>query len=65
MFKLAEIQGDVAAVQDDVVVVAADVERNSVHITTLATTGTWCAVQDYWNTVPSLMTASSSLLQTT
>ena len=48
---ITEIQEDVSAVQDDVIVVAADVERNSADITTLATFGTWCGVQNDWDTV--------------
>ena len=48
---MTKVFEDVATVQDNVVVVAADVERNSVDITTLATTGTWCGYQDYWSPV--------------
>ena len=39
-----------SAVQNDVVAVAADVERNSADITTLATFGIWCGEQDQWTT---------------
>ena len=46
-----DLTDDVAAVQDNVVEVAADVEMNSADITTLATFGTWCGYQDSWTTV--------------
>ena len=41
---------DVAAVQNDVASMAADVERNSADITSLGVRGHWCAArtQNYW-----------------
>ena len=50
--RMGEMERNIVAVQDDVIVVAADVEKHSADITTLATFGTWCGVKNIiWDAV--------------
>ena len=53
---IKDLTEEVSAVQEDVVSVADDVERNSAIITNQATRGSWCAFKLEWTTGYSIIT---------